>query len=81
MTSTITIRLRLHGFFDRQPPAGGDWLSLQLPAGALAGEALDRLGVPRGAVGLLLVHGQRGDTDTPLADGDSVEVFPLLGGG
>jgi len=77
----ISITIRLHGFLDRRSPAGGEWLSLQLPAGALAGEALDRLGVPRGAVGLLLVNGQRGDTDTPLADGDRVEIFPLLGGG
>jgi molybdopterin converting factor small subunit len=77
----ISITIRLHGFLDRQSPTGGDWLSLQLPAGARAGEALDRLGVPRGAVGLLLVNGQRSDTDTPLADGDRVEIFPLLGGG
>ncbi len=79
--TTITVRLRLHGFLDRQSPAGGEWLSLQLPMGALAGEALDRLGAARGAVGLLLVNGQRGDTDKPLADGDRVEIFPLLGGG
>jgi molybdopterin converting factor small subunit len=77
----ISITIRLHGFLDRQSPAGGEWLSQQLPTGARAGETLDRLGVPRGAVGLLLVNGQRSDTDTPLADGDSVEVFPLLGGG
>ncbi len=77
----ISVNIRLHGFLDRQPPAGGEWLSLQLPTGARAGEALDRLGVPRGAVGLLLVNGQRSDTDTPLAGGDRVEIFPLLGGG
>jgi len=77
----ISITIRLHGFLDRHPPAGGEWLSLQLPAGARAGEALDRLGVARGAVGLLLVNGQRSDTDTPLAGGDRVEIFPLLGGG
>ena len=77
----ISVIIRLHGFLDRQSPAGGEWLSLQLPTGARAGEALDRLGVPRGAVGLLLVNGQRSDTDTPLAGGDRVEIFPLLGGG
>ena len=79
--TTITVRLRLHGFLDRHSPASSECLSLQLPTGARAGEALDRLGVPRGAVGLLLVNGQRSDTDKPLSDGDRVEIFPLLGGG
>jgi len=77
----ISITIRLHGFLDRHLPAGGEWLSLQLPTDARAGEALDRLGLPRGAVGLLLVNGQRRDTDTPLAGGDRLEIFPLLGGG
>jgi molybdopterin converting factor small subunit len=43
--------------------------------------AIARLRVPAGAVGLLLINKEQAGMDTPLRDGDVLDVLPLLGGG
>jgi putative ubiquitin-RnfH superfamily antitoxin RatB of RatAB toxin-antitoxin module len=57
---------------------GVDTVTLQLPAGALVRDALHASGIDAGA-GALGVFGKRVRPDTPLADGDRVEIYrPLL---
>ena len=57
---------------------------LALPAGATVAQAVaasglcDRLGLGREVIGYA-IHGQRADGDTPLADGDRIELTrPLV---
>jgi len=41
----------------------------------------ESLGLPSGAVGLVLVNGVHGDASTVLRDGDEVSLFAPVGGG
>ncbi len=42
---------------------------------------LERLGIRREEVAILLVNGRDGSFDAPLAPGDYLSVFPPVGGG
>ncbi len=46
-----------------------------------AGSVLDRLGVPTGQVALVFVNNVITGRDTVLKDGDSMGIFPPIGGG
>jgi putative ubiquitin-RnfH superfamily antitoxin RatB of RatAB toxin-antitoxin module len=57
---------------------GADTVTVQLPAGALVRDALRAAGIDAGA-SAVGVFGKRVPPDTPLADGDRVEIYrPLL---
>jgi putative ubiquitin-RnfH superfamily antitoxin RatB of RatAB toxin-antitoxin module len=57
---------------------GADTVTVQLPAGALVRDALRAAGIDAGA-NAVGVFGKRVRPDTPLADGDRVEIYrPLL---
>jgi len=45
------------------------------------GEFLGEVGVPRDAVAIIMRNGKRAGPDSLLAEGDILEVFPLIGGG
>lgn len=38
-------------------------------------------GIPEGEVAIVMVNGKRGQLDSALQHGDSVSLFPLIGGG
>ncbi|MEW5984585.1 MAG: MoaD/ThiS family protein [Acidobacteriota bacterium] len=42
---------------------------------------IQRLAIPGDSVGLIMVNGRQGERDTPLSDGDTVALFPVVGGG
>jgi molybdopterin converting factor small subunit len=42
---------------------------------------LARLGVPEGAVALVMINQEKGEPDTVLKDGDVVSLLPLIVGG
>ncbi len=54
---------------------------LDLPAGAIAGDVLARLGIAPDEVAILLVNGREGDASCPLGDGATLSLFPGVGGG
>jgi molybdopterin converting factor small subunit len=39
------------------------------------------IGVPEEEAAIIIVNGRRASKDTVLSDGDTVSVFPLIGGG
>ncbi|HUW40572.1 MAG TPA: MoaD/ThiS family protein [Rectinemataceae bacterium] len=58
-----------------------DEAEFELPPAATVGEALDAAGVPRLEAAIVFVDGRHADFDHPLAEGDSLGVFPPIGGG
>jgi molybdopterin converting factor small subunit len=51
------------------------------PHGAAIRTVLDDLSIPIDHVGILLVNARHAEPDRPLADGDTLSVFPVIGGG
>jgi molybdopterin synthase sulfur carrier subunit len=51
------------------------------PAGTTVGGIVDALGIPRAEIGILMVSGRHADLDERPAPGDTVAIFPLIGGG
>ena len=52
-----------------------------LDDGANVGDALARSGVPLTAVAVLFLNGRHAQADSRLAEGDTLSVFPPVGGG
>ncbi len=51
------------------------------PPGTAIRTILDDLSIPIDQVGILLVNARHAEPDRPLADGDTLSVFPVIGGG
>ncbi|MHC4780264.1 MAG: MoaD/ThiS family protein [Planctomycetota bacterium] len=62
------------------PGEQGD-TEVEVAAGEKVGELLDRLGVPRNAVALVLVNQEKAEMETALVEGDLVALLPLIVGG
>jgi sulfur-carrier protein len=45
------------------------------------GGIVDALGIPRDEIGILMVSGRHADLDQQPAPGDTVAIFPMVGGG
>ena len=54
---------------------------LTLPAGTDVGSVILDLGIPEEDLGIVLVNGRHVGMDRRLAEGDTLAVFPLVGGG
>jgi sulfur carrier protein len=54
---------------------------IQLPEGLLLGELLVNLDISKKDVGILLVNGRHSNEDAILNAGDTVAIFPAVGGG
>ena len=44
-------------------------------------DLLKESGIPEGEIAIVMVNGKRGQLDSALQHGDSVSLFPLIGGG
>jgi sulfur carrier protein ThiS len=44
-------------------------------------EFMSEKGIPEEAVAICICNGDKVSADKPLCDGDSLEIFPLIGGG
>jgi molybdopterin synthase sulfur carrier subunit len=66
--------------YHREVPAGQAFL-VELQAGSRVEELLRRLELPGGEVKVIFVNGRARSSNHPLADGDQVGIFPLVGGG
>ena len=51
------------------------------PAGTTVGDIVDALGIPRGEIGILMVSSRHAVLEQQPAPGDTVSIFPLVGGG
>ena len=56
-------------------------LELSLPAGATIAQALSRLGIAESEVAILLKNGRHARPADSLVQGDSLALFPPVGGG
>jgi molybdopterin synthase sulfur carrier subunit len=52
-----------------------------VPPGATVTTIIEDARLPEGEIGILLVNGRHSDRTRELADGDTVAIFPLVGGG
>lgn len=56
-------------------------ISLEVPPGTTAAQALDTLGVPVGEVALVMIDGRRREPDFVLQGNERLGLFPPIGGG
>lgn len=55
--------------------------SLVCPDGCPAGRVLEELGIAEADVGVMLANGKHSGAGQKLSEGDTLAVFPLIGGG
>jgi molybdopterin converting factor small subunit len=55
--------------------------SMEVPEGTAVHGIAALLGIPRSRIGIRLVNGRHAHADQELAAGDSVSLFPPVGGG
>jgi molybdopterin converting factor small subunit len=82
------VRVKLYG--SARALAGREELELELPAGLTLAELLRRIApkpesIPAGIASAILINGRncafREGAETPIADGDLIEVLPIVTGG
>jgi molybdopterin synthase sulfur carrier subunit len=58
-----------------------DVAQMEFPPGATLAQVVDELRIPREDIGILLVSGRHAELEHQPAPGDTVSIFPLVGGG
>ncbi len=58
-----------------------DEKDLDLPAGVTAGEIISMFAIPPAEVTLIFINGRHSTPEAKLADGDTLALFPPIGGG
>jgi molybdopterin converting factor small subunit len=58
-----------------------DEKDFELPDEVTPGEIIDMIAVPPTEVTLIFINGRHGTPETKLADGDTLALFPPIGGG
>lgn len=56
-------------------------MDMNLPDGATVQTVIDSLGISNAEVAILLINGRDGTFERALAEGDTVSLFPPVGGG
>jgi sulfur carrier protein len=80
----MQINIRLLASFRRYLPEGHNGQASfrhQVPPGARVGEVLAGLPIPPGEVYTFFVNGRHASRDHLLQEGDTLAVFPAVGGG
>ena len=75
----VQVRAAGHLFY-RMPDKQAE-MQVDVAPGQVVADLMARLGLTRNQVWIIRVNGENVDTAHPLVDGDSVELFPLVGGG
>jgi molybdopterin synthase sulfur carrier subunit len=76
---TGRVEIRLYASLQKWKPSPA--AGYELGGAKTVGELLALHAIPEDEVAIIMINGKRGRLDTPLADGDSVSLFPLIGGG
>jgi len=53
----------------------------EAPPGATVSRVVGEVGLPEKEIGIVLVNGRHATLSKALADGDTLAIFPLVGGG
>jgi molybdopterin converting factor small subunit len=77
----MRITVDLFGFLADYGPEGRRAFPLEIDCGATVGRLIERLALPPDVWLMVLINGQRVDTDQPLNDGDEVFIFTPAEGG
>jgi molybdopterin converting factor small subunit len=77
----MRILVTLYSEFKQFAPGGTGSFDLDLPPGADLGHCFEHLNIPENSEYTALVNGRRADRNTPLNEGDTLVVFPLICGG
>ena len=81
MSENDQIRVRLFGGLEARTSMAVAGASVPASGISTAADLVRAVGLPEGAVGLILVNGLHAKLGTPLAAGDEVSLFPFVGGG
>jgi sulfur-carrier protein len=73
---TVTVKL-----FASLRLGRSDIQRMEVPEASTPRYVIGRLAIPDKEVTLIFVNGRHGEPDTVLADGDTVALFPPVGGG
>jgi molybdopterin converting factor small subunit len=63
------------------PGSAGDAFVLELPSGAIVGDAIARLGIPVDHARMIVSKNEQLEPTSPLYDGQEINLFPPLAGG
>jgi hypothetical protein len=74
------VLVRAHGGLGGGQASAG-YKPVSLPDGATLLDLQDRLGIPRGEVGLFVVNGELRDESHTPAPAAQVDLYPMFGGG
>ncbi|MBL0225274.1 MAG: MoaD/ThiS family protein [Geobacteraceae bacterium] len=55
--------------------------TVDYPAGTTVADVADRLRLPHSELGIMMINSRHVKLDRELAEGDTLALFPLLGGG
>jgi molybdopterin synthase sulfur carrier subunit len=58
-----------------------DMAQAEYPPGTSLANVVDELRIPKTEIGVMLLSGRHANLEDTLAPGDTVSIFPLLGGG
>ncbi len=53
----------------------------EVPSGTTVSRIVEEVDLPKKEIGIVLVNSRHVDPSTVLADGDTLAIFPLVGGG
>jgi len=53
----------------------------EYPPTLTVGEIVSELGIPEPEVGIIFINGRNASLETSLGEGDTLSLFPLVGGG
>ncbi|MEA1950228.1 MAG: MoaD/ThiS family protein [Planctomycetota bacterium] len=79
-TSPSKVNLRVFATF-RQYVDGAESVEVEIVAGDTVADVLDRLGIPVDEARIIFVDGRKSGLTQELSGGETVSVFPAIGGG
>ncbi len=79
----MKVRVKLFATLRKYMPAGtsGDTLTVELPDGAAARDAIATLGIPAAHARMIVSKDEQLEPTSPLQDGQEISLFPPLAGG
>jgi sulfur carrier protein ThiS len=77
--SSATVEVRLYASLQKWSPA--PVTTCRLEAVSTVRDLARRQGIPEREIAIVMVNGKRAHLDSVLASGDSVSLFPPIGGG
>ena len=77
----VAVHVRAAGHLRQRMPGGQAEMDLELAEGSSVLNLLTHLGLHKSQVWIVRINGEPASHEDRLAAGDSVELFPLVGGG